>query len=209
MNDVQVKQRVGRYWLATLLAVSAWLLASVPALAARDIKIGLINSHGARASGALAYRNGVTLAAAEINAEGGVLGRQIVLVSRDDDGSADDAVRNARALIHTEKVEVLTGSMLSNVALAVARTAATTKTVFVVGDALTDAITLDKGNRYTFRLRPSTYMQAAMLAEQAARLPLRRWAIVAPNYEYGQSAVANFKLLLKERRPDVSFVAEQ
>lgn len=209
MNEVQVKHRAGWHWLATFLTASAMLLASVPALAAKEIRIGLINSHGARSSGALAYRNGATLAAAEINAEGGVLGRQIVLVSRDDDGSADEAVRNARSLINADKVEVLTGSMLSNVALAVARTAAATKTVFVVGDALTDAITLDKGNRYTFRLRPSTYMQAAMLAEQAARLPLRRWAIIAPNYEYGQSAVANFKLLLKERRPDVSFVAEQ
>jgi branched-chain amino acid transport system substrate-binding protein len=48
-----------------------------------------------------------------------------------------------------------------------------------------------------------------MLVEEAARLPAKRWAIVAPNYEYGQSAVANFKILLKAKRPDVEFVAEQ
>ncbi|HTS53252.1 MAG TPA: ABC transporter substrate-binding protein, partial [Burkholderiales bacterium] len=42
-----------------------------------------------------------------------------------------------------------------------------------------------------------------------AKLPAKTWATVAPNYEYGQSAVTNFKELLKARRPDVEFVAEQ
>jgi len=67
----------------------------------------------------------------------------------------------------------------------------------------------EKGNRYTFRLRPSTYMQSAMLAEEAAKLPAKRWVTLAPNYEYGQSAVESFKALLKARRPDVEFVGEQ
>ena len=81
--------------------------------------------------------------------------------------------------------------------------------MFVAAEPLTDAIMWDKGNRYTFRLRPCTYMQAAMLVEQAATLPAKRWATVAPNYEYGQSAVAVFKQLLKAKRPDVEFVGEQ
>ncbi len=66
-----------------------------------------------------------------------------------------------------------------------------------------------KGNRYTFRLRPSTYMQAAMLVEEAIKLPAKRWAAVSPNYEYGQSAVKWFKELLMAKRPDVTFVTEQ
>jgi hypothetical protein len=74
---------------------------------------------------------------------------------------------------------------------------------------LSDALVWSQGNRYTFRLRPSTYMQAAMLVEEAAKLPARRWAVVAPNYEYGQSAVRWFKELLTKARPDVQFVAEQ
>jgi branched-chain amino acid transport system substrate-binding protein len=67
----------------------------------------------------------------------------------------------------------------------------------------------EKGNRYTFRLRASTYMQSAMLVDEAAKLPAKRWVTIAPNYEYGQSAVASFKALLSARRPDVQFVAEQ
>jgi branched-chain amino acid transport system substrate-binding protein len=48
-----------------------------------------------------------------------------------------------------------------------------------------------------------------MLAEEAAKLPAKRWALVAPNYEYGQSAIKWFKELLQKAKPDVQFVAEQ
>jgi branched-chain amino acid transport system substrate-binding protein len=65
------------------------------------------------------------------------------------------------------------------------------------------------GNPYTFRLRTSTYMQVAMLVPEAAAMKKKRWAIVYPNYEYGQSAVTTFKALLKAAQPDVEFVAEQ
>jgi branched-chain amino acid transport system substrate-binding protein len=48
-----------------------------------------------------------------------------------------------------------------------------------------------------------------MLADAAAKLDATRWATIAPNYEYGQSAVAEFKKLLQERKPEVEFVEEQ
>ncbi len=83
------------------------------------------------------------------------------------------------------------------------------KRLYVASEPLSDALVWGKGNRYTFRLRPSTYMQAAMLVEEAAKLPAKRWVTVAPNYEYGQSAVKWFKELLKAAKPDVEFVAEQ
>ncbi len=83
------------------------------------------------------------------------------------------------------------------------------KVFFLAGEPLTDKMTWQNGNHYTFRLRPGTYMQAAMLVPEAAKLKKKRWAIVYPNYEYGQSAVATFKELLKAAQPDVEFVAEQ
>jgi len=48
-----------------------------------------------------------------------------------------------------------------------------------------------------------------MLAEAAAKLPAKRWATIAPNYEYGQSAVAVFKQLMSAKRPDIQWVDEQ
>ena len=152
---------------------------------------------------------GWQLAVEEINAAGGLIGRKVEVISRDDAGKPDDAIRLATELVSNEKVALLTGTFLSNVGLAVAEFALRNKVLFVAAEPLTDALVWEKGNRYTFRLRPSTYMQSAMLVDEAARLNAKRWAIVAPNYEYGQSAVASFKALLKSRRPDVEFVAEQ
>jgi len=65
------------------------------------------------------------------------------------------------------------------------------------------------GNPYTFRLRTSTWVQAAMLAEEAAKTDAIKYATIAPNYAYGQDAVEAFKENLKRLKPEVEFVAEQ
>ena len=102
-----------------------------------------------------------------------------------------------------------TGTFLSNIGLAVTDFAGKKKVFFLAAEPLTDKITWQNGNRYTFRLRPSTYMQAAMLVPEAVAAKKKRWALVYPNYEYGQSAAATFKELLKAAQPDVEFVTEQ
>jgi branched-chain amino acid transport system substrate-binding protein len=83
------------------------------------------------------------------------------------------------------------------------------KMLFLASEPLSDAITMAQGNRYTFRVRPSTYMQTRMLVDAVKGKPVDRWAIVAPNYEYGQSAAANFKRLIKEVNAKAEIVAEQ
>ena len=199
-----------RTWLAALaaaLASPAALAQSVPGKA--PIRIGEINSYSAIPQFTQPYRQGWQLAVEEINQAGGLLGRPVEVIARDDAGKPEEALRHAVELTAKEKVDVLAGGFLSNVGLALADHALKNKRLFVASEPLTDAIVWDKGNRYTFRLRASTYMQAAMLVEEAAKLPARRWATIAPNYEYGQSAVASFKELLKARRPDVEFVSEQ
>ena len=136
-------------------------------------------------------------------------GRKIEIISRDDAGQPDAATRAAQELVANEKVDLLAGTILSHIGVAVADFANRNKTFFLASQPLTDAIIWEKGNRYTFRLRPSTYTHALVMVEQAAKLPAKRWATIAPNYEYGQSAVASFKAALKAKRPDVEFVAEQ
>jgi len=173
------------------------------------IKIGEINSYSAIPQFTQPYKQGWQLAVEEVNASGGLLGRKVEVIARDDAGKPDEALRHAVELTSREKVDVLAGGFLSHIGLALADHAQKNKKLFVASEPLTDAIVWSKGNRYTFRLRPSTYMQAAMLVEEAAKLPAKRWATIAPNYEYGQSAVASFKQLLKAKRPDVEFVSEQ
>jgi len=192
--------------LATAGALALPLRASAQS---GPIRIGEINSYTAQPAFTLPYRNGWQLALEQINAAGGVLGRKLEIISRDDAGRPPDAVRIANELLAEEKVDLLAGTFLSNVGLAVSDAARQAGRVFVASEPLTDALVWEKGNRFCFRLRPSTYMQAAMLVERAAALPARRWVTVAPNYEYGQSAVKWFKQLLLARRPDVTFGTEQ
>ena len=101
---------------------------------------------------------------------------------------------------------MLMGTFASNVGLAVADLAKQRKVLFLAAEPLTDKIVWENGNKYTFRLRASTYMQTAMLVPEAAKLGKKRWAIVYPNYEYGQSATAAFKkqmIVLQGGRPRV------
>nr|WP_294511854.1 ABC transporter substrate-binding protein [uncultured Rhodopila sp.] len=194
----------------TVLGTTAALAVPTAARAQpAPIRIGEINSYSAIPSFTLPYRNGWQLAADQINASGGVLGRKLEVISRDDTGKPQDAVRLAGELLDEQKVDILAGGYLSNVGLALSDFAQQRKRLYIAGEPLSDALVWQKGNRYCFRLRPSTYMQAAMLVQEAAKLPAKRWVTVAPNYEYGLSTVKWFKALLSAKRPDVTFVGEQ
>ena len=160
---------------------------------AQPIRIGELNSYKQFPAFLEPYKKGMELAQAEINAAGGINGRPIEVITRDDNGTPGDAVRVAEELLAREKVTLLMGTFASNVGLAVADLARQRKVLFIAAEPLTDKIVWDQGNKYTFRLRASTFMQTAMLVPEAAKLGKKRWAIVYPNYEYGQSATAAFK----------------
>ncbi len=200
---------IGRWVLLWVIGAVAGQMVSAAAEAADPIRIGEVNSYTRMPAFTEPYRSGWQLAVEEVNAAGGVLGRPLEVISRDDAGEPGDAVKIAEELVTKEKVALLAGTFFSHVGLAVADFANQRKVLFVAAEPLSDAITWQKGNPYTFRLRPSTYMQAAMLAEEAAKLPAKRWATIAPNYKYGQDAVASFVELLKKKRPDVEIVAQQ
>ena len=187
----------------------ALALAAVPVWAQGVIKIGEINSYKAQPAFLEPYKNGMELAVEQVNAAGGVGGKKLQLIVRDDNATPGDAVRAAEELYTREKIDVLTGSFLSHVGLALTDYAKQKKRFFLASEPLTDKIVWADGNHYTYRLRGSTYMQTAMLVEEALKLKKKRWAIVYPNYEYGQSAIATFKTLMKAKQPDIEFVAEQ
>jgi branched-chain amino acid transport system substrate-binding protein len=194
---------------AKLFLALALCVFGVGTALAQTIRIGELNSYKVFPAFLEPYKKGWELALEEINAAGGVNGRKLEVISRDDGGTPGDAVRVAEELLARDKASVLMGTFASNVGLAVANLANQRKVVFIAAEPLTDKIVWEDGNRYTFRLRPSTYMQTAMLIPEAAKLKKKRWAIVYPNYEYGQSATASFKKLLSQAQPDVEFVTEQ
>ena len=191
------------------VAVMTLLTASAAVLAQGVIKIGEINSYKAQPAFLEPYKKGMELAIEQINAAGGLNGKKVELITRDDNANPGDAVRVAEELVSRDQVDVLTGSFLSHIGLALTDFSKQKKMFFLASEPLTDKIVWQNGHRYTFRLRTSTYMQVAMLVPDAVAMKKKRWAIVYPNYEYGQSAVASFKALLKAAQPDVEFVAEQ
>jgi len=193
----------------TLAAALLGAIAPFTPSAVADIKIGDINSYKRLPAHTEPYKKGALLAIEEINAAGGVLGEQLVLISRDDQGEPGEAVKIAEELFSRDEVVLISGSLFSHIGLALTSYAGEKKKLYLAAEPLADALVWAEGNRYTFRLRPSTYMQAAMLAEQAAAYEGTKWATIAPNYAYGKDAVAAFKQVLLAKRPDVEFVTEQ
>ncbi|MBB5393275.1 ABC transporter substrate-binding protein [Herbaspirillum sp. SJZ099] len=205
-------QRLQYLKCSSLLAVGAAILALSAgplAQAQSTIKIGEINSYKAQPAFLEPYRRGWEMAVDEVNAAGGVLGKKLEVIARDDNGNPGDSVRIAEELMTRERVALLFGGFLSNTGLALTDYAKQRKVFFLAAEPLTDKIVWHNGNKYTYRLRPSTYMLVASVVKEAVKLKKKRWAIVYPNYEYGQSAAASFKALMQQAQPDVEFVAEQ
>src|ERR1700726_510140 len=186
-----------------ILAGALGLSAMGPASAQQTIKIGELNSYKSQPAFLDPYKKGWEMAVEEINAAGGVLGKKLEIVSRDDGANPGDAVRVAEELTTGGDLNILCGTFLSNVGLAVTEFAGKKKVFFLAAEPLTDKITWANGNRYTFRLRPSTYMQVAMLLPDALAATKKRWALVYPNFEYGQSASSWFKQMLIKAQPGV------
>src|SRR5262245_50218505 len=97
------------FWLATASAVCF----GTPAFAQSTVKIGELNSYKAQPAFLEPYKKGWELAVEDINAKGGVLGKKLEVISRDDGASPGDAVRVANELVTREGVNVIAGTFLS------------------------------------------------------------------------------------------------
>ena len=193
---------------ATALVMAPGFMSGA-ALAQDTIKIGEINHYKRMAAFAEPYKMGIELALKEINDAGGVLGKPLEFIYRDDQGDPAEAVKIAEELMTRDGAVMLTGSILSHVGLALSSFAAEKGYLYLAAEPLADSLVWQSGNPNTFRLRASTWIQAAMLAEEAAKTDAIKYATIAPNYAYGQDAVAAFKENLKRLKPEVEFVAEQ
>ena len=127
------------------LVALAWAASS--ALAQTTLKIGEINSYKAQPAFLEPYKKGMDLAIEEINAAGGVNGKKLELIIRDDNANPGEAVRAAEELFSREKVDVLTGSFLSHIGLALTDFAKQKKIFFLASEPLTDKIVWQNGNK--------------------------------------------------------------
>src|ERR1700745_4176815 len=114
-----------RYFLGASLAIVVAGMAN-SAIAQSEIKIGEINSYSLLPAFTDPYRKGWQLAVEEVNAAGGINGKKLVVISKDDGGKPADAQTAANELVSSENVAMLVGTFLSNIGLA-ASTLATQK----------------------------------------------------------------------------------
>src|SRR5256886_6446136 len=84
-------------------------------VSAQTIKIGEMNSYKSQPAFLDPYKKGWELAIEEINAKGGLLGKKVEVVSRDDGANPGDAVRVAEELVTREGVDLITGTFLSHI----------------------------------------------------------------------------------------------
>ncbi|WP_211451207.1 ABC transporter substrate-binding protein [Collimonas antrihumi] len=171
-------------------ALISWSLA---AGAAEPIKIGVTGPFtGGSAPMGVSMRDGVKLAVADINAKGGVLGRQIQLVERDDEAKNERGVQVAQELINKEKVVGTVGFINTGVALASQRFYQDAK-IPVMNNVATGSIITrqfvapDQKDNYVFRTSANDTIQSAMIVDEAVvRQKHTKVAILADSTNYGQ-----------------------
>lgn len=187
--------RLGRRTLAALFATT--ILAGA-AQAADPIKIGLSGPFtGGSASMGVSMRDGVKLAVAEINKAGGVLGRPIQLVERDDEAKNEVGVQIAQELINKEQVVATMGFINTGVALASQRFYQENEIPVINNVATGTLITQqflppDNAKNYIFRMAANDVIQSGMIVEEAiGRRGFKAPAILADSTNYGQLGQAD------------------
>jgi branched-chain amino acid transport system substrate-binding protein len=198
------------HWLGLAVAVAA--SAPFAASAEDPIKIGYpMPLSGPAAVYGVPVTKGAQLAAEDINAKGGILGRKIEILSRDSKANADEAVRLARELIIKDNVDFLSGTLTSAEAPAVSTIAKENKVVFVAPVAKTVKLTAPEFlHPYVFRVASNTLIEGRTMAAKVAEWKdVKTVGTIAPDYAYGRDAVAAFTEYLKKLRPDIQIVDQQ
>jgi branched-chain amino acid transport system substrate-binding protein len=182
-----------------------------PAEAAQGrISIGMVEAISGpfKASGDR-FALGVKYAIDEINAKGGVLGKEVALVIEDSGFKADVAVRKATKLILEDKVDFLWGSLGSHVVLAMMKVAEKYKKVMVCANSEADSITGSDFNPYFFRTTPSTGQKAAAVVSYLAKhSKFKKYYILCMDFSLGREGGARFKESLKKKIPGAQLVGE-
>ncbi len=157
-------------------------------------------------------KKGAILAMEEINGAGGAGGNRIELDFRDDELKPDVGVRNARYFVDQWGADFVIGIDSSGVALAVGQVMPALGKILIVTHGATEKYNEDlvykKGMKELFRTSVPVYQDAIASAFIAKDFPVKRWATISPDYEYGHTSWKMFRATLKRLKPDVEFVAE-
>jgi branched-chain amino acid transport system substrate-binding protein len=154
---------------------------------------------------------GAKVAEMHINEDGGILGRKVVVIDRDDAASPATAVKVVREAAMNENVKIFTGLVSSACGLAIAPILEQLDSLVLVAAAATHKLTGENCNPYVVRIctnAPAAVRSSAKVVVD--NYPnVTRWAGINPDYEYGHDCFEGFKKSLKNLNPKVTFVEEQ
>ena len=199
MSDNLLIPRINRRTLvSTGLVLGAAQIASPFIIKARGeepVKIGLDNPlTGTYAALGKNEQIGCQLAIEQINAKGGILGRQVQLLSEDStSGDTGTAVQKARKLIDRDKVNFLLGNVNSAMALAMGQVASELKTLMIDPGGHTDAVTGTDCHWNVFRVCNTTQMEANAVAATLIKTAGKKWYYITPDYAFGHTLQAGLE----------------
>ncbi|HET7549428.1 MAG TPA: ABC transporter substrate-binding protein [Usitatibacter sp.] len=184
------------------LGLSAAPLVATPFLTygagEKPIRIGMHDPlTGTYAAEGESETRGAKMALAEINAKGGLLGRQVELLIEDDAANAGLAAQKAHKLIEKDNCEIIMGAVSSACALSVNQVAHQKGTVYMVTGGHTDPVTGTQCHWTTFRICTTTYMLANGLAATLYKKFGGKWYFITPDYAYGHSLQAAYAKILE------------
>ena len=183
----------------TISAALALALMTGTALAADTIKIGVNEPlTGAFAASGTYVVNGARIAAEEINAKGGLLGKTIELVIEDNKSNPTEAAAVAEKLITSDKTPVMMGAWGSSLTLAVMPKLIDYETPMLVETSSSGKITTS-GNPYVFRISPPSSLEAETFAPMVAKLGLKKIDFLVLNNDFGRGAATDFGAMLKAK----------
>lgn len=200
----------GKWGVGGILAgiVGAVLLVQ-PAPAQKPVKVAMVNtSTGGAALYGLAGIEGAKIAVAELNEAGGVLGRKIELIVRDDAAKPDVGAREIRDVILREEVAVVFGPVSSGVLLGMSEVAKENKTILIAHTSNTERAFVERGHRYIFSVVPNTFIEGSAMGQYMAKKPYKRYMIIGPGYEFGYIQADAFERRLKENKKDVEIIGK-
>ncbi|HZV50317.1 MAG TPA: ABC transporter substrate-binding protein [Candidatus Dormibacteraeota bacterium] len=163
------------------------------------IKIGVLDDNvPLTAVEGAEMRVNTDLAVAQINAAGGIHGRKLQLVYADPKGQPDEAVSLAQQLVQQQGVDVLVGAVLSSECLGVENLVPRLQVVYLssTGCAAED-FTSKQCNLYSFRVTPVGRQGIIPLATYMVNTYGKKWSIIYPDYAFGQSELAAYKVGLQ------------
>jgi len=172
-----------------------------------EIKIGFLNI----LSGRLALfgrisKQGADLAIDEINKAGGIGGRRLVGIFVDTEGKAEKGVALAAKLVNEDRVQALLGIVSSGVAEKVSEQVKDLKVPLIITTAMTNVVTGEKCNPYTFRVTWTTDQCLSSAGQLAAKTTAKTWTTVGPDYLFGYESWDLFQKFLGQNMKDVRFL---